>query len=115
MLASVCDAQPRHVAQAPALPTPCPCPDKTGVHPQVREAWKALACGLQQQLDAVLVGHLSAVNLGFEYQALRIHEQVSLSAANLLAAIVAPLFATDPARLGRLRIDYPRTGLRVSP
>src|SRR5215211_606023 len=85
------------------------------VHPQMREARKAHASGLQKQLDAILVGYLSAVDPCFEHETLRIYQQVSLAAANLLSAIVTPLFATDPARLGRLRIDYPRTGLRISP
>ena len=104
------DTQPEHLLYplfAPAL--------VTRVHPQMREARKAFAGGLQQQLDPVLVGNLSAVNLDLEYQAFRIHEQVSLAAADLLAAIAAPLFATGSARLGRLRIDYTRAGLRVSP
>ena len=77
----------------------------------MREVWKALASGLQKQLDAVLVGDLGTVDFGFEYQAFRIHKQVPLASADLLAAIVAFLFATNPARLGRLRIDYPRAGL----
>ncbi len=55
-------------------------------------------CGLQHQLDAVLVGDLGAMNFGFEDQAFRICEQVPLAPADLLAAIVSSLFATDPAR-----------------
>ena len=86
----------------------------THVYPQMREARKALAGGLQQQLDPVLVGYLGAVYLGFEHQGFRIHEQVSLAAADLLAAIVAPLFATGPARLGRLGINYSCAGLSRS-
>jgi hypothetical protein len=39
----------------------------------VREAWKALTGGLQQQLYPVLIGYLGAVDLGFEDQAFRIH------------------------------------------
>ncbi len=60
----------------------------------------AFASGLQKQLDPVLVGHLGTVDLGFENQPFRIYEQVSLAPANLLAAVVTPCFATDPARLG---------------
>jgi hypothetical protein len=74
----------------------------TGVHPQVREAWKVLASRLQKQLNPVLVRYFGAVYLGFEDQALRIYEQVSLSAANLLAAIVSPVFATHSGGFGRL-------------
>ena len=65
-------------------------------------------------------GTLALWNLHSENQSLRIYdlriyEQVSLSAANLLSTVVAPLLATDPARLGRLRIYYPGAGLRLSP
>src|SRR5215210_8982596 len=81
----------------------------------MREAWKALAGGPQQQLDSILVGNFGAVNLGLEHQAFRIHEQLSFAAADLLAAIVAPLFATGPTRLGRLGINYSCAGLWVSP
>ena len=56
----------------------------------MREAWEAFTSGLQKQLDAVLVGHLGTVDFGFENQAFRIHEQVPLSAANLLAAYSRP-------------------------
>jgi hypothetical protein len=37
--------------------------------------------------------------------------KVSLAPADLLATVVTPLLATDPARLGRLGIDYPRARL----
>ena len=37
-----------------------------------------------------------------------------LAPADLLAAVVTPVFATDPARLGRLRIDYPSARPGVS-
>jgi hypothetical protein len=37
----------------------------TGVDPQVQEARKATACGLQKQLDAVLVRELCAGYFGF--------------------------------------------------
>ena len=65
----------------------------TRVYPQPRETRKELAGSLQQQLDPVLVGHLSAVDLDFENQAFRIDEQVPLAPANLLAAVVTARFA----------------------
>ena len=80
----------------------------------MRETRKALAGALQQQLDPVLVGNFGAVDLGLEHESLSIHEQVSLSAADLLTAVVASCFAAYPACLGRLRIDYARAGLWVS-
>ena len=40
---------------------------------------------------------------------------MTLSAAHLLATVVSTRFAAYTARLSRLRIDYPSTGMRVSP
>ena len=54
------------------------------------------------------------MNLYSEDQAFRIHEKVSLAAADLLASVVPSLFAAYSARLGRLRIDYPSARLGVS-
>jgi hypothetical protein len=87
----------------------------TGVHPQVRKAWKAIAYTFQQQLDPVLVRDLGAVYLGFQDQSLRIHQEMALPAANLLAAVVSPRLSTHPACLSRLRIYYCATGLGISP
>ena len=100
MLASVCDARLRHL-ETKLLLYPLPAPALvTCIYPQMGEARKALVGGPQQQLDSILVGNFGAVNLGLEHQAFRIHEQLSFAAADLLAAIVAPLFATGPARFG---------------
>jgi hypothetical protein len=79
----------------------------TGIHPQVREARKAISPTLEQQLDPVLIGNLRAVDLGLQDQSLRIHEQVTLSAANLLPTIVSPCFSAHPGSLCRLGIHYP--------
>src|SRR5215212_10669128 len=79
-----------------------------GIHPQVRKAWKAITCGFQQQLNPVLLGHLCTMNLGLEHQPFRVHQQLSLAAVNFLSAVVTALFfSAYPARLSRLRIDYP--------
>src|SRR3712207_3313336 len=40
---------------------------------------------------------------------------MTLSAAHLLPPILSTRFAAYAARLSRLRIDYPSTGMRVSP
>jgi hypothetical protein len=48
--------------------------------------------------------YLCAVNPGFEHQSLRVHQQMALSAFDLLGAIVAAPFSTDPGRLHRLTI-----------
>ena len=98
----------------------------TGVHPQMPEARKASASGLQQQLDPVLVGDLGAEDLYSkdlyskdlyskdlyskdlysEEQTLRIYQQVSAGVAfylgDLLAAIVTAVFATHCGGFGRL-------------
>src|SRR3712207_5009736 len=83
------------------------------VHPQVAEARKVLRCEIQQNLDALPILDLCAVDLGFEHWALRVHQEVALSAFDLLAAVVAALFSAYAGRLDRLAIHYPRTGLRV--
>ena len=72
-------------------------------------------CGFQQQLDTVLIGNLGAVNLSLEHQPFRIHQEMALSAAYLLPAIVAPSFAAYSGRFGRLGVDHPRAGVWVSP
>ena len=53
------------------------------------------------------------MDLGSEHQTLCIHEQMALSALDLLAAIVSSL---SPYTVGlhRLAIDYARAGLRLS-
>ena len=89
------DAQAEHLFDPVLAPALVPC-----IHPQLRKARKALSYTLQQQSDPVLIGDLGTVDLGFENQPFRIYKQVSLASANLLAAVVTPCFATDPARLG---------------
>jgi hypothetical protein len=79
------------------------------------EAWKVLWCEIQQDLDTLpVVLDLRAMDLGFEHQALRIYEQVSLSALDLLTAIVTTLLSAYPGRLDRLAIYYACAGLRIS-
>jgi hypothetical protein len=55
------------------------------------------------------------VHLGFQYEALGVHQQLSLPAANLLAAVVSSRLTAHPARLCRLRVHYRGTGLGISP
>jgi hypothetical protein len=86
----------------------------TGIHPQMREARKAIFYTLQQQLYPVLIGNLGTVNLGLQDQPFRIHEQVSLPAANLFPTILSPRFSAHPGSLCRLGIHYSSAGLRVS-
>jgi hypothetical protein len=45
--------------------------------------------------------------LGFEEQSLRVHQQVALPAAHLLAAVVAPLLVADAGGLCRVGVCYP--------
>ena len=55
------------------------------------------------------------MHLGFEHQALRIYQQMALSALHLLAAVVPSLLPSHAGTFHRLRIDYAGTWLRVSP
>jgi len=61
-----------------------------------------------------VVQNLGAVDLGFEHQALGIHQQVTLTALYLLAPVVAALFSAHRGTLNRLAIDHARAGLRIS-
>src|SRR5829696_6122296 len=55
------------------------------------------------------------MHLGLQYQALGVHQQLSLPAANLLTAVVSSRLSAHPARLCGLRVHYPGTGLGISP
>ena len=70
---------------------------------------------LQQRLDAVAIRDTRTMNFGPEYQALRIHQKVTLSALDLLAPVVAALFATHISSFDRLAVDYACAGLRIAP
>jgi hypothetical protein len=54
---------------------------------------------IQQELDALPVLDLRAVEAGFDHQSLRIHQQVPLSAFDLLGPVVTALFAAHARRL----------------
>ena len=71
-----------------------------GSHPQVRKARKAISYTPQQQFDPVLIGDLGAVDLGFEHQSLRIHQEMTLPAANLLPTVVSTCLTTYTRPLG---------------
>src|SRR5215213_5850907 len=91
------DAQAEHLFHPVLAPALVP-----GIYPQVRKAWKAISYTLQQQFDPVLIGDLGAVDLGFEHQALRIHQEMTLPAANFLPTVVSTRLTTYTGRLGRL-------------
>jgi hypothetical protein len=78
------------------------------------EAWKVFGCEIQQNFDALSVLYLCAMDLGFEHQTLRVHQQVALAALDLLATVIAALFSTYPGSFDRLAVHYSCTGLRVS-
>ena len=50
----------------------------------------------------------------FEHQPLGVHQQVTLSAFDLLATIITALLSTYASRLDRLGIHYAGSRLRVS-
>jgi hypothetical protein len=81
----------------------------------VREAlWEAILREFQQELDALPVLDLCAVNPSFEHQTLGVHQQVALSALDLLATIVSSFISAHPGRFDRLAIYDARARLRVS-
>ncbi len=53
--------------------------------------------------------------LGFEYQALRVHEQVEFSALHFLVTVVSSLLSSHAGALDRLGIYYAGARLRISP
>jgi hypothetical protein len=53
------------------------------------------------------------VDLGFEDETFRVHQQVTLAALDLLASVVTALFSAYCSSLYRLRIHYACTGLRI--
>jgi hypothetical protein len=69
---------------------------------------------LEQKPQAILVGDLGAMHLGFEDQSLRVYQEVSLSAFDLLASVIAALFSAYAGRLYRLAIYNARARLRIS-
>ena len=76
-----------------------------GVQPQVGEAWETGArCGPEQELDAVAIRDVRAMDLGHEHQALSVHEQMTLSAFDLLGSVVSALFSAHARGLDRLAI-----------
>jgi hypothetical protein len=54
------------------------------------------------------------MDLGPEYQALGVHEQMTLSALYLLASVLTSVFSAYSGALYRLAIDYAGAGLRIS-
>jgi hypothetical protein len=67
---------------------------------------------LEQELDAVAVRDARVVDLGYEHQALGVHEQMSLSSFDLLGSYsIAALFAAHARGLERLAIHDGRAGL----
>src|SRR5829696_6983807 len=69
--------------------------------------------GLHQQLGAIFVRHLGAVDPGLEHQTLRVYQQRPLAAADLLAAIEAPLLPAYAGCFGRLAVHDRGAGASV--
>src|SRR5829696_6405014 len=88
----------------------------SGVQPQVAETLGqtiARVC-VQQELDALPVLDLRAVEAGFDHQSLRVYQQVPFASFDLLGPVVTALFPAHACCLDRLAIHYGGTGLRVS-
>jgi hypothetical protein len=65
----------------------------------VPEAQEPFFDPLEQCYEALLVQYLGAVYLSLEHEAFGVHQQVALSAFDLLATIVTPLLSTYPGGL----------------
>jgi hypothetical protein len=53
------------------------------------------------------------VELDFEYETLGVHKDMSFSALDLLASVVAALFSTHRGALHRLRVHHARAGMGI--
>jgi len=69
----------------------------------------------EQYLDPISIHDVGCVDLRLEQKALHIYQNVALSALDLLASVVAALISSHAGALYRLGIDYPGTGLGISP
>jgi hypothetical protein len=54
------------------------------------------------------------MDLRFEHETFRVHQQVALTALDLLSTVVSALFPAHSGGLYRLAIDYASAGLRIS-
>jgi hypothetical protein len=77
------------------------------------ETWKVIRRESWQNLDALSVLNLRAMDLGFKHQALGVHQEMSLMTFDLLASVVTSL-SSYTCGLYRLRIHYARAGLGIS-
>ena len=78
------------------------------------QARESLPCSMQQRLDPLVIHHLGAVDLGLEHEALSVHEDMALTALDLLTSVVTALFASHRGALERLAIHHARAGLGIS-
>jgi len=69
---------------------------------------------LKQELDALPILDVCAVEARFEHQTLRIHQQMPLASFDLLGAIVAALLPTHARCLDRLAIHHAGARLGIS-
>ena len=74
-------------------PSPRPCPLRGSPRPATDDERRGepLVGSPQQRLDPLVIHHLGAVDLGLEHQALGVHQQVTLTALDLLASVVTAL------------------------
>src|SRR4051812_46872023 len=77
---------------------------------QARESFLG---SMQQRLDPFVIHHLGAVDLRLEYETLGGYQQVTLTALDLLASVVTPLFLAYRGALYRLGIHDARAWLRI--
>src|SRR3712207_6325809 len=78
------------------------------LQPLVRETLgEAILREFKQELDALPVLDLCAVDPRCEHQTLGVHQQVALSSLDLLAPVVSSLFSTYLGGLDRLAVHDP--------
>jgi|SRR5688500_5437017 hypothetical protein len=69
---------------------------------------------MHQRLDPFVIHHLGAVELGFEYETLGVHQDVALTPFDLLASVLTALLSAHRGALDRLAIHHAcTTGLGI--
>ncbi len=74
---------------------------------------KSLVRFAQERLDPFVIHHLGTVKLGCEHEAFGLYQQVTLTALELLASVITPIFPAYRGGLYRLGIHHARAGLRI--
>src|SRR5690349_2227032 len=83
------------------------------VEPDMMQTRELLCDSIHEQDHPIPIWNIGLVHLGFEHEALRIHEQMALASFDLLPAIIAAGSA-HPGGLNGLTVNDARAWLAIS-